>query len=87
VPPTPVPNGGELGDQGTPCLFWSDCKPGLHCQPPEIVGCDAGDFGYCCTAYCDVNEANACPDGLKCEPFDCLDPNYSHVGACVLDNL
>lgn len=85
VPPTPVPNGGELGGQGTPCLFWSDCKPGLHCQPPEVVGCEAGDFGYCCTAYCDTTGPNTCPDGMKCAPFDCQDPNFEHVGACILD--
>jgi hypothetical protein len=84
VPPTPLTDGDEYSDQGEPCLFWSDCKPGLHCQPPEAVGCPANDGDYCCTAYCDVDAPETCPDGLVCEPFGCMDPSTSHVGACVV---
>jgi hypothetical protein len=84
VPPTPVPDANQLGDQGEECLLWSDCKAGLHCQPAEAVGCAGASDGWCCTAYCDPSEPNMCPDGLACTPFGCEDPSASHVGACVL---
>jgi hypothetical protein len=83
VPPTPVPDANDLADQGEGCLLWSDCKPGLHCRPSEVVGCSGNAEGWCCTAYCDP-DAPSCPDELSCEPFGCEDPNYAHVGACIL---
>jgi hypothetical protein len=84
VPETPRNDGDDLSDQGQPCLLWSDCKPGLHCQPAEATACAEGEDGWCCTAFCDPGEPDNCPSPLECVPMGCEDPNSSHVGACVL---
>jgi hypothetical protein len=83
APPTPLSEGDEYSDQNGPCLLWTDCKQGLHCQQSQsIVGCDVG-FPYCCTAYCDTTDPTTCPDGLECEAFGCPNPEFEDVGACI----
>jgi hypothetical protein len=74
---------------GDACEYDHECAPGSHCAGAALVpGC--ADARRCCTAYCDVTEAEPCPatlPGTECIPFyddretPCL-PRV--VGACVL---
>ena len=73
-------------DEGAPCIYTNDCVPGLFCSAGEAVpGCtDSG----CCTAYCDLNEANSCTlEGTECVQFfddGTAPPLYDNLGVCIL---
>ncbi|PRQ09048.1 hypothetical protein [Enhygromyxa salina] len=81
------PQGAEGNGVGDPCETGASCAAGLHCAQ-NVAGC--GPDNYCCTDYCDTNEAgNTCAAqdmGAVCEAIGASDPTQAHVGACVIPN-
>jgi hypothetical protein len=76
--------------QGTACE-WFHCDAGLFCaETAKVPGCLDPNADGCCTAFCDVDQPNTCPDqgmGVECVPWfepGMAPPGYEHVGQCVL---
>lgn len=57
--------GVRLFDEG---IFQADCPAGTFVANPEVVsGCP--EEGPCCTAFCDVDDVEACGADAFCEPY------------------
>jgi hypothetical protein len=71
----------EAEEYGSACYTAGDKKQGEVCN--SVLEC-AGGFicvitgaGTSCAKYCELGKANACPEGLVCEPLD-----VSGMGVC-----
>ncbi|MCA9695174.1 MAG: ribulose phosphate epimerase [Nannocystaceae bacterium] len=78
-------SGQDAGAYGDPCEFINSCDPGLFCANADAVpDCQASG---CCTLFCDINEADMCPEGTQCTAWfeeGQAPPDYEHVGGCVI---
>lgn len=77
---------GDMGADGDPCPpadGENSCDPGMWCGP-NSSGCTDVN---CCTAYCDINEAQ-CPQPDECVSFfgdpESAPPGFENVGVCVM---
>ena len=75
-----VEGGGADGDS---CVAVNSCNPGNACVFAEAKpGCDTP---RCCTAFCDVDDANPCADSEMCISLFAegdAPPGLEHVGVC-----
>jgi hypothetical protein len=75
-----------VGQPGDGCSHDWDCLPGTVCVDPEISADCVG--GSCCATMCDLQEADACPDGSACAPLfpdDQSPGGPPPIGVCVTD--
>ena len=80
---------GGMGPYGTPCMYANSCNAGLLCITPEAVPePDCASASGCCSPYCDLDAANACPGtGQQCEALyeeGMAPPGYENVGICAV---
>lgn len=89
-----VPAAPELAEYGQPCTDFYDCGPGLACASSQQVmgiGECGPELGGCCTAFCDLDVADGCPDaalGQVCVPFyeeGDAPPFHEDLGTCVIE--
>lgn len=61
-------------------VFQPDCPAGTFHAPDDVTSCP--DDGPCCTAFCNVNDPDAC-GGAQCLPyFDAPPPEHAALGYC-----
>lgn len=81
-----APDASVDGVVGESCSSINGCAAGMACLNPDSVpGCFA--VSGCCSAFCDLDEPNACGDGWVCDPWYPVgeEPLSCHVdtGICV----
>lgn len=86
---SPDASGADSGLYGDGCAFLNGCDPGLYCADASgVPGCEAAS---CCSAFCDVEEANECPgaaEGQMCVPFwedGEAPPGQEAYGLCFIE--
>lgn len=74
---------GDDGGPLDPCDFVNACDPGLQCVDAAAVPGCLGDAG-CCTPFCDVDGADACPFGSCTPVFEPGEapPGLESTGVC-----
>ena len=60
---------GTPAGQSQACDSSNDCQPGFGCVDQGLVPGCVGNDPNCCTAWCDIDEADPCPAPLQCTPF------------------
>ncbi len=75
----------QTGAQGEPCEYLNECNPGSTCIEASLM--PSCEQGFCCAAYCDLQDPESCEPGLECLPYSSIDeglgPDYPGLGVCV----
>jgi hypothetical protein len=90
-----LPDFSQFGSMpGDPCLWSSDCAPGLVCLAADALPTCVGEDG-CCTAVCDATADDADAPCSAIDPAATCRPWYAdgqapwgldHVGVCITDD-
>lgn len=71
-------------DEGEPCGFINDCRPGLFCAAADTL--PACEGSACCAAFCDLGAPTCDLPGTTCVSFyeqGQWPPGEEHIGLCL----